>query len=203
MWLSLPPVTYKKDLQKFLQINPTMLKLRQLQKKKQEEQKSGNTANKVSAAQIRLQKDVTELDLPSNVQVSFPDPSNFFLFQLRITPQQGHYVGGSFKFSVEVNQNYPIEAPKIKCLQVVYHPNIDLQGSVCLNILREDWSPVLSLNSVLIGLNFLFLEPNPNDPLNKEAANVLVKDKLQFEANVANSMRGRNVQGVVYDDVRV
>lgn len=49
----------------------------------------------------------------------------------------------------------------------IYHPNVDLEGNVCLNILREDWKPVLNLNSVLVGLQYLFLEPNADDPLNK------------------------------------
>lgn len=39
----------------------------------------------------------------------------------------------------------------------VFHPNIDLDGNICLNILREDWKPVLSINSVIYGLQFLFL----------------------------------------------
>lgn len=52
------------------------------------------------------------------------------------------------------------------CAQI-YHPNIDLEGNVCLNILREDWKPVLNLQSIVVGLQFLFLEPNPEDPLNK------------------------------------
>jgi ubiquitin-protein ligase len=39
----------------------------------------------------------------------------------------------------------------------VYHPNIDLEGNICLNILREDWKPVLSISSVVYGLQFLFL----------------------------------------------
>ena len=49
----------------------------------------------------------------------------------------------------------------------IYHPNLDLEGNVCLNILREDWKPVLNLNAVMVGLQYLFLEPNPDDPLNK------------------------------------
>lgn len=52
----------------------------------------------------------------------------------------------------------------------IYHPNVDLDGNVCLNILREDWKPVLNLNSVMVGLQYLFLEPNAEDPLNKGAA---------------------------------
>ena len=51
----------------------------------------------------------------------------------------------------------------------IYHPNIDLDGNVCLNILREDWKPVLDINSVIYGLIYLFYEPNPDDPLNKGA----------------------------------
>ena len=49
----------------------------------------------------------------------------------------------------------------------IYHPNVDLEGYVCLNILREVWKPVLNLNSVMVGLQYLFLEPNADDPLNK------------------------------------
>ena len=52
-------------------------------------------------------------------------------------------------------------------LTQIYHPNVDLEGNVCLNILREDWKPVLNLNSVMVGLQYLFLEPNADDPLNK------------------------------------
>ena len=52
------------------------------------------------------------------------------------------------------------------CLQI-YHPNIDLDGNVCLNILREEWKPVLNINHIIYGLQFLFSEPNPDDPLNK------------------------------------
>lgn len=52
-------------------------------------------------------------------------------------------------------------------LRQIYHPNIDLEGNVCLNILREDWKPVLNINSIIVGLQYLFLEPNADDPLNK------------------------------------
>lgn len=77
------------------------------------------------------------------------------------------YKNGTFIFTFSINNNYPHDPPKVKCTQKIYHPNIDLEGNVCLNILREDWKPVLNLNSVMVGLQFLFIEPNPADPLNK------------------------------------
>jgi ubiquitin-conjugating enzyme E2 M len=49
----------------------------------------------------------------------------------------------------------------------IYHPNVGLEGNVCLDTLREDWEPVLNLTSVMVGLQYLFLEPNADDPLNK------------------------------------
>ena len=65
---------------------------------------------------------------------------------------------------------------------------------MCLNILREDWKPVLSINSVLYGLQFLFLDPNPEDPLNKEAAQMQTGDARRFESVVQQSiLRGAHV----------
>lgn len=99
----------------------------------------------------------------------------------------------------------------------IYHPNVDLEGNVCLNILREDWKPVLNLNSVMVGLQYLFLEPNADDPLNKgidlffrdcvlakhipDAAEELRKNREQFIYNVKQSMRGGHVKGVQYANV--
>lgn len=61
---------------------------------------------------------------------------------------------------------------------IVLYPVSD--GNVCLNILREDWKPVLTINSIVYGLQYLFLEPNPDDPLNKEAATELQANREEF-----------------------
>ena len=74
-----------------------------------------------------------------------------------IVSLQGFYKNGRFTFNFKVSQNYPHEPPKVKCETKVYHPNIDLEGNVCLNILREDWKPVLTINSIVYGLQYLFL----------------------------------------------
>ena len=98
-----------------------------------------------------------------------------------------------------MNPNYPHEAPKVKCETKVYHPNIDLEGNVCLNILREDWKPVLTINAIVYGLQYLFLEPNPEDPLNKEAAEVLQSNRRLFEQNVRKAMTGGAIGNEYFD----
>lgn len=65
-----------------------------------------------------------------------------------------------------------------------------MEGHVCLNILREDWKPVLTISSVMYGLTFLMLSPNADDPLNKEAATLYETNPKQFEQIVKRTLRG-------------
>ena len=90
------------------------------------------------------------------MRTSFPDPNDILNFTLTIEPDEGMYKGGTFHFNFAINQNFPHDPPKVKCTQKIYHPNIDLEGNVCLNILREDWKPVLNLNAVIVGLQVRF-----------------------------------------------
>ena len=86
------------------------------------------------------------------MKTEFPNPDDILNFNLTIEPDEGMYKGGSFRFDFKINQNFPHDPPKVKCKQKIFHPNIDVEGNVCLNILREDWKPVLNLNAVIVGL---------------------------------------------------
>lgn len=156
------------------------------------------------------------------MKTDFPDPDDILNFTLTIEPDEGMYKGGRFLFNFAINQNFPHDPPKVKCTQKIYHPNIDLEGNVCLNILREDWKPVLNLNAVIVGLQviwrpfgarwksckliiwqFLFLEPNASDPLNKEAAEDLRSNRDGFKRNVRNAMAGGPVKNITFERVLV
>ncbi|KAF3761111.1 putative NEDD8 conjugating enzyme [Cryphonectria parasitica EP155] len=175
-----------------------MLKIWSMKKEQQKADQADvatGKKKKVTAAQLRVQKDLDELSLPSTMKTEFPDPDNILHFVLTIEPDEGMYKGGCFTFNFDVGQNFPHEPPKVLCNEKIYHPNIDLEGKVCLNILREDWKPVLNLNAVIVGLQFLFLEPNASDPLNKDAADDLRNNREGFKRNVKTSMAGGNVRG--------
>jgi len=177
-----------------------MLNLFSLKEKKEEGAKGGAGAKKkASAAQLRITKDINELELPKTCKTEFPDPDDLLSFKLIIYPDEGFYRNGQFSFSFKIGAAYPHEPPKVKCETKVYHPNIDLEGNVCLNILREDWKPVLTINSIVYGLQYLFLEPNPEDPLNKEAALELQNNRRLFEQNVQKTMKGGSINGVYFE----
>lgn len=114
-------------------------------------------------------------------------------FQVVVCPDDGYWKGYRYTFSFAVPDMYPHEPPIVKCLDKIYHPNIDIEGNVCLNILRADWKPVLDINSVIYGLIVLFVQPNPDDPLNHQAAEMLRTNQPKFRQNVMRSLQGMSV----------
>jgi len=167
-------------------------------KKKKEDEAETKAEEKkevvLSAAALRIQSDMTDLEIPSNVKL-VRKQDDLFNFSIVILPNQGYWNGASFEFTFAMPNNYPYGPPKVRCVDKIYHPNIDLEGNVCVNVLRP-WKPTYTIQIILFGLLFLFTHPNPNDPLNKEAAEVLRNDKAQFARSVTTSLRGGRVEGV-------
>ncbi|KAM7250235.1 hypothetical protein ACFE04_022118 [Oxalis oulophora] len=165
-----------------------MIKLFKVKEKQRENAANDNgkaPVKKQSPGELRLHKDISELNLAETCTIAFPNGKDDLMnFEVTIRPDEGYYQGGTFLFTFQVSPVYPHEAPK------VYHPNIDLEGNVCLNILREDWKPVLSINTVIYGLFHLFTQPNYEDPLNQDAAAVLRDNPKLFELNVRRAMSG-------------
>lgn len=162
----------------------------------QEGQSTASNVQKVTPGLLRLQKDLEDLDkdLPNNAKLVWPDKAVLTKMELTVFPDNSTLWGGAkYLFSIEVGADYPHQPPKVLCHTKIYHPNIDLQGNVCLNILRADWKPVLNLYNIISGVLFLFIEPNPNDPLNKQAASQMISDIKAFEADVKKTLRGGSI----------
>ncbi|CAR29910.1 hypothetical protein ZYGR_0AD06000 [Zygosaccharomyces rouxii] len=176
-----------------------MFKLREIQKQKQ----SKPAPNAGSNTNTRLHRDLKSLELPPTTQLHIVrgTDDSIPLLQLAVKPDEGYYKGGNFTFELLFNEQYPMEPPKVKCLNRIYHPNIDTDGRVCLNILRQDWTPALDLQSVIIGLLFLFLEISGVDPLNKQAAETFNRNRQNFAHAVRQSMGGNTIDNIHYDKV--
>uniref|UniRef100_G1N7N2 UBC core domain-containing protein n=1 Tax=Meleagris gallopavo TaxID=9103 RepID=G1N7N2_MELGA len=75
-----------------------------------------------------------------------------------------------YKLSLEFPSGYPYTAPTVRFLTPCYHPNVDAQGNICLDILKEKWSALYDVRTILLSIQSLLAEPNIDSPLNTHAA---------------------------------
>ena len=139
-------------------------------------------------ASIRLQKEFNEIkkDPPSNCSAS-PVSDNIYEWGAQLYgPKATPYEGGIFNLHILYPPNYPFKPPKINFITKVYHPNIDSSGNICLDILKDNWSPALTISKVLLSICSLMNEPNPSDPLVPDIAKEYTTDRELYTKN-ANS----------------
>jgi len=100
-----------------------------------------------------------------------PYEDNLRYFNVIIAgPAQSPYEGGIFKLELFLPAEYPMVPPKVRFLTKIYHPNIDKLGRICLDILKDKWSPALQIRTVLLSIQALMSAPNPDDPLANDVA---------------------------------
>jgi ubiquitin-conjugating enzyme E2 D len=96
-------------------------------------------------------------------------------------PENSPYQGGLFILSIEFPHDYPFQPPKIMFNTRVYHPNIHDNGHICLDILKSQYSPALTLSKILLSICSLLCDPNPDDPLVPEIARIYKTNRTQYE----------------------
>ena len=100
-----------------------------------------------------------------------PYEDNMRYFNVAIAgPMDSPFEGGLFRLELFLPAEYPMKAPKVRFLTKIYHPNIDRLGRICLDILKDNWSPALQIRTVLISIQALLSAPNPDDPLDNNVA---------------------------------
>lgn len=168
------------------------------------QQKNKNTQNKLSMkksnetiSMLRLQQELTDLDMP-NARIQLIDSQilHRFIVILNIIEETSLWYPASISFTFEIPLNYPYNPPLVKCNNIIYHPNIDYNGNISLNVLRSDWNPCLGLNIILFGLNHIFIEPNYEDFINSEASCDARENFIHFSYNVKQSLIGSNIKSI-------
>jgi ubiquitin-protein ligase len=154
----------------------------------------------VDVADIRAERDMSNLEGLS-CKITPTKPGKFREFRVVVKPPQGSiWHGGEFHFRINIPDEYPTAAPTVRYIGPtrLWHPNIEgdadkTEWGVCLNILRKSWTPVMGLKEIGFGLEMMFFEPVPEDPLPgtaRLAAQQMHDDPKGFERKTQQWMRG-------------
>jgi ubiquitin-conjugating enzyme E2 H len=139
----------------------------------------------MSSPRRRIEQDVMKLMMTDHEVTLVNDNMQEFFVKFR-GPEDTPFNGGCWKVHVELPDQYPYKSPSIGFMNKIFHPNIDeMSGSVCLDVINQTWSPMFDLINVIdVFLPQLLMYPNPTDPLNGEAAAILLRDPERYKTKV-------------------
>lgn len=146
--------------------------------------------------QSRIQKEIKILvenpeELNREGITLFPSESNIQNFHGSIIGPVGTpYAGLKYELEIKIGTDYPMKPPYVRFVgPKIYHPNVNITGDICLDILKTEWAPTLSLAKMMLSICSLLNEPNPSSPLNPGAANDWINNKPKFEEEVRRLWR--------------
>ena len=144
-----------------------------------------NSNQSLTNSQKALMNNIKELDKAKNSGYEYwiPDQNNIMEMNASfIGPEGTPYWGGMYLLNIVIDEHFhPYKPPKISFLTKIYHPNISECGDISLDVLTSDYSPVLTIFKLLLSIQSLLSEPNPNETLNEEAGKLYVEDYELFE----------------------
>lgn len=130
----------------------------------------------------RLNKELTDLKTnpPANCSAGLVDDDMYHWQATIIGPEDTPYHGGVFELRIDFPQDYPFKPPNVVFITKIFHCNINHNGNICLDILKDQWSPALTISKVLLSICSLMNDQNPNDPLTPDAADLYHNDYDSF-----------------------
>lgn len=136
----------------------------------------------------RLRKELEELknSPPANCSAGVIGDDIYNWQATIMGPTGSPYEGGIFYLRIEFPADYPFKPPRVIFTTKIYHCNINMSGSICLDILKEQWSPALTISKVLLSICSMMDDQNPNDPLMLDAANLYINNRTKFNEIARN-----------------
>ena len=134
-----------------------------------------------SAIRIQNELKMFQSDPPANCSAG-PIDTDIYKWQATLMgPSDSPYEGGVFYLDIQFSEEYPFKPPKIFFTTKIFHPNINSQGGICLDILKDQWSPALTISKVLLSICSLLTDPNPDDPLVISIADLYTRNIEEYK----------------------
>ena len=133
----------------------------------------------------RLKTELAELqrDPPANCTAGPISESDMSTWEAMIFgPSDSPFQGGMFALTIRFPSDYPFKPPIVTFKTRIYHPNINASGGICLDILKSQWSPALTISKVLLSILSLLTDANPDDPLVPEIATIYRNNREAYNA---------------------
>ena len=144
----------------------------------------------------RLNKELADINNnpPTNCSAGVIDDDIFHWQATIIGPEGTPYHNGVFELRIDFPQDYPFKPPNVVFTTKIFHCNINSNGNICLDILKDQWSPALTTSKILLSICSLMNDQNPNDPLDADAAELYLKNHNKFleQASLYTSLYANN-----------
>ena len=138
---------------------------------------------------LRREFEMIQTSPPVNCSAGIINDNIFHWEATLVGPSDSPYEGGVFTLDIQFPEKYPFKPPKVKFLTKIYHPNISAKGLICVDILKNNWSPALTTSKLLLSICSLLTDPNPDDPLEPDIAYEYKHNHQQYVNNAMSWTR--------------
>jgi ubiquitin-protein ligase len=155
------------------------------------------------SAAIRIPKEYDKLTSDPIDNVIFDmNESNIYEWTFVIFgPKDTPYEGGSYQGKLTFPKEYPLKPPQVQFTSKLFHPNVYMDGKLCISILHEGaddtgyehelerWRPINNIRTVFISIISLLSDPNADSAANIDAAKLWRDNREAYNQKIKDDMK--------------